>query len=141
MNSIRLEEKRKIMFRRVVATVVFVQDLAKCQLFYRDTLGLHMTDSGSDFANFTMDNVQVHLLVVSAAEDLVGEQINTLKIGGGLRGLLAVHVEDVDAAFEALTARGVSFLRPPTDQPWGLRTAHFADPEGNLWEIHQPLAG
>ena len=48
-------------------------------------------------------------------------------------------MEDVDAAYEALKARGVSLLRPPTDRPWGLRTAHFADPEGNLWEIHQPI--
>jgi hypothetical protein len=26
-----------------------------------------------------------------------------------------------------------------THQPWGLRTAYFADPEGNLWEINQPI--
>ena len=31
-------------------------------------------------------------------------------------------------------------LKPPTTQPWGLRTAYFADPEGNLWEINQPVA-
>ena len=53
--------------------------------------------------------------------------------------LLAAGVEDVDAAYEALKAKGVTFLRPPTNQPWGLRTAYFADPEGNLWEINQPI--
>jgi len=46
---------------------------------------------------------------------------------------------DVDAAYEALVAKGVTVLRPPTNQPWGLRTAHFADPEGNLWEINQSI--
>ena len=53
--------------------------------------------------------------------------------------LLAAGVEDVDAAYETLSARGVRFLRPPIDQPWGLRTAYFADPEGNLWEINQSI--
>ena len=51
--------------------------------------------------------------------------------------LLAASVEDVDATYQELLAKGVMFLRPPTNQPWGLRTAHFADPEGHLWEINQ----
>ena len=58
---------------------------------------------------------------------------------GGPRVLLAAGVEDVDAAYEQLLAKGVTFLRPPTNQPWGLRTAHFADPEGKLWEINQSI--
>ena len=48
-------------------------------------------------------------------------------------------VTNVDAAYQALSAKGVRFLRPPTDQPWGLRTAYFADPEGNLWEINHSI--
>jgi uncharacterized glyoxalase superfamily protein PhnB len=58
---------------------------------------------------------------------------------GGPRGLLAVEVADVDAAYEDLTARGVTFVQPPTDKPWGRRMAHFADPEGTLWEIYQDI--
>lgn len=53
--------------------------------------------------------------------------------------LLAAGVDDVVATYEALKARGVTFLRPPTDQAWGLRTAHFTYPEGNFWEINQPI--
>jgi lactoylglutathione lyase len=34
----------------------------------------------------------------------------------------------------------MTFLRPPNNQLWRLRTAHFADPEGNSWEINQPVA-
>jgi lactoylglutathione lyase len=58
---------------------------------------------------------------------------------GSPRVLLAAGVEDVDAAYETLSAEGVRFLRPPADQSWELRTAYFADPEGNSWEINQPL--
>jgi uncharacterized glyoxalase superfamily protein PhnB len=108
--------------------------------FYRDTLGLEFKGSDPDSVTFLMNDQYFILLDVSAAADLLGSEVNTLKIEGGPRVLLASGVEDVDAAYETLKAKGVTFLRPPTDQPWGLRTAHFADPEGNLWEINQPVA-
>lgn len=60
-------------------------------------------------------------------------------IVGGPHGLLAASVEDVDAAYEELKAKGATFVRPPTDQRWGLRTAHFVDTEGNPWEINQSI--
>ena len=127
------------MFHRVMATVVFVRDLARCMTFYRDTLGLEVQESDPDSVSFQMENVYFLLLEVSAAARLISEEALDLKIEGGPRMLLAAGVEDVDAAYEALSAKGVTFLRPPTDQPWGLRTAHFADPEGNLWEINQSI--
>jgi uncharacterized glyoxalase superfamily protein PhnB len=127
------------MFRLIVATVLFVQDLAKCATFYRDTLGLQVKDSDPDSAGFSLGDQYFALLEVSAAAHLISSEALELKIEGGPRMLLAAGVADVDAAYEQLKAKGVTFLRPPTDQPWGLRTAHFADPEGNIWEINQSL--
>ncbi len=128
------------MFHSIAATVLFVRDLARCLTFYRDTLGLQVTESTPELASFQMENVYFLLMEVSAAAHMISEEANALKIEGGSRVLLAAGVEDVDAAYEALKAKGVTFLRPPTSQSWGLRTAYFADPEGNLWEINQPLA-
>ncbi|GER89067.1 hypothetical protein KDW_32290 [Dictyobacter vulcani] len=76
---------------------------------------------------------------ISAAAHMISEEALDLKIEGGPRGFLAAGVDDVDATYEQLKARGVTFLRPPTDQSWGLRTAYFADPEGNVWEINQSI--
>jgi lactoylglutathione lyase len=127
------------MFHRVAATVLFVRDLARCLTFYRDTLGLQVIESTPELASFQMENVYFLLLEVSAAAHMISEEANALKIEGGPRVLLAAGVEDVDAAYETLKAKGVTLLRPPTNQPWGLRTAYFADPEGNPWEINQPI--
>jgi lactoylglutathione lyase len=127
------------MFHSIAATVLFVKDVAKCKTFYRDTLGLEVTESDSEHVAVHMENVYFLLLEVSAAAHMISEEELELKIEGGPRGLLAAGVENVDAAYESLKARGVTFLRPPTDQPWGLRTAYFADPEGNIWEINQPI--
>ena len=128
------------MFHRIAATVLFVRDLPVCLTFYRDTLGLQVTESTPELASFQMENVYFLLLEVSAAANMIGVGADALKIGGGPRMLLAAGVEDVDALYESLKAKGVAMLNPPTNQPWGLRTAYFADPEGNPWEINQPIA-
>ena|SRR5713101_7596012 len=127
------------MINGIIATVVFVRDLARCTTFYRDTLKLPYTGSDANSSTFLLQERYLILLSVSGAADLLGSDPNELKIDGAPRVVLAAGVEDVNAAYEALKAEGVTFLRPPTDQPWGLRTAHFADPEGNLWEINQSI--
>ena len=125
------------MIRRIDATVIFVRDLARCMTFYRDTLGLHVATSDANSVAFRLENQYVLLLALPAAADLIRAEVTTLSSEGGPRVLLAAGVEDVDATYQELVAKGVTFLRPPTNQPWGLRTAHFADPEGHLWEINQ----
>lgn len=127
------------MIHKIEAMVLFVQDLDKCTTFYRDTFKLQYQGSDAHSASFLLQNgLYLILLSPAGAADLLGTQESALSIGGGPRGLLAASVADVDATYEALKAQGITFVRPPTNQRWGLRTAHFADPEGNLWEINQP---
>ena len=126
------------MIHKIEAIVLFVQDLAGCTAFYRDTFKLQYRGSDANSANFLLEEgLPMILLSPSGAANLLGTEANKLKIDGAPRGLLAASVADVDAAYAELKAKGVTFVRPPTDQNWGLRTAHFADPEGNLWEINQ----
>jgi uncharacterized glyoxalase superfamily protein PhnB len=51
-----------------------------------------------------------------------------------LRTMTLVFVDDVDQALERATRYGGSVIDPPASQPWGLRQAIVADPEGYLWE-------
>ena len=128
------------MIHKIEAIVLFVQDLDRCTAFYRDTFKLQYRGSDAHSANFLLeDGLYLILLSPSGAADLLSMGVNELSIKGGPRGLLAAGVADVDAAYAELKAQGVTFVRPPTDQRWGLRTAHFADPEGNLWEINQSI--
>lgn len=127
------------MIRKVVAVELFVRDLATCAAFYRDAIGLDVQMSDADSFIFKIGDVYFFVMTTAGASDLISEGKVEVNLAGGPRGLLAVEVEDVDAAYEAFRAKGVTFLRPPIDQPWGLRTAHFVDPEGNPWEIHHDI--
>ena len=50
--------------------------------------------------------------------------------GAGSSVQLWLQVSDVDAVHAELRALGVEILRPPVDEPWGLREAWIADPDG-----------
>ena len=129
------------MIHKTEAIVLFVRDLARCTAFYRDTFTLPYKGSDAQSATFLLqDGLFLILLSPEGSADLLATDVNGLKLEGGPRGLLAVSVADVDGAYAELKAKGVTFLQPPTDKPWGLRMAHFTDPEGNLWEINQPIA-
>ena len=57
---------------------------------------------------------------------------------------LAFEVDDVDAAFKFLTSLGVPCQVAPQNYPEGagtMRIAFFSDPDGNTFEILQPLVG
>lgn len=128
------------MIHKIEAVVLFVRDLTRCTAFYRDTFKLQYQGSDANSASFLLqEGLYLILLSPEGAADLLGMQAHVLKIEGGPRGLLAAGVANVDVAYEELKAKGVAFVRLPTDQPWGLRTAHFTDPEGNLWEINQSI--
>lgn len=128
------------MMRKIVATELIVRDLAACTAFYRDTLGLTVTESEPDHITFKVGDLYFFLLEASSAARMISEESLDLQLGGGSHVLLAASVDNVDAMYADLKAKGVHVFRPPTDQPWGLRTAYFTDPEGNFWEIHQPVA-
>ena len=48
--------------------------------------------------------------------------------------------QDCDADVRALVGRGAVVLDPPTDRPWGVRSAHLQGPGGLRFEIEQSLS-
>ena len=60
---------------------------------------------------------------------------------GGKGVVIDFVVPDVDAAYTLLTSRAAKFAEPPTDKPWGLRTATFLDPAGYTLMVTSYLPG
>ncbi len=68
-----------------------------------------------------------------AQEAFIGDQT-------GGRVFLFLRTDDFWSDFHALTAKGVRFVRPPAEHPYGT-VAVFEDLYGNLWDLIQPAAG
>jgi predicted enzyme related to lactoylglutathione lyase len=60
-------------------------------------------------------------------------------VAKGAGGTLFLETDDCQASYDDLSARGVTFNDPPTEQPYGIDTS-FRDPSGNnirLTEVHE----
>jgi catechol 2,3-dioxygenase-like lactoylglutathione lyase family enzyme len=134
----RDEEYRMIQKAETIA--LFVHDLDACTAFYRDTIALPFKGSDPGLAAFDLPGgLMLVLLSPKRAAEVLGTDVTAPKLEGEPRGYVAVSVVNVDSTYAELKARGVTFVQLPTDKPWGLRMAHFTDPEGNLWEITQEI--
>ncbi len=121
------------------AITLFVEDLQRSKLFYQDVFGLPVVYEDEDSAVFDFGNTIINLLKVPAARDLIEPGVVASR-GAGSRFQLTIWVDDADAVCADLTSRGVTLLNGPMNRAWGQRTASFADPAGNIWEIAQPLS-
>jgi len=117
---------------------LFAEDLVGTKTFYQEVFALPLLFEDETSALFKFENIMVMVRDVSAAPELIAPTA----VGspeGGSRFVLAVFVDDVDAACTELAHRGVALLNGPVDRPWGMRTASFSDPAGHIWEIAQDL--
>jgi catechol 2,3-dioxygenase-like lactoylglutathione lyase family enzyme len=77
------------------------------------------------------------LLLARAASD---EQVSRIGNQTGGRVFLFLYTDDFWRDFRSYQARGVAFVREPSEQPYGT-VAVFRDLYGNLWDLVQPSGG
>jgi catechol 2,3-dioxygenase-like lactoylglutathione lyase family enzyme len=127
-----------VSLRGLGAITLFVEDLERSRSFYEDVFGLRLTYEDEESATFDFGNTLLNLLAIPAARTLI-EPAAVAPRGAGARAQLTIWVDDADAVCAQLDARGVELLNGPIDREWGVRTACFSDPAGNVWEIAQQL--
>lgn len=125
--------------KKIDVAVLFVDDLSRAKTFYGDTLGMQMQFEDESGAGFDFDGTLLLLLNLEGARDLLSPEAVAAGAPHASRSQLVSFVDDVDAVYRDLVAQGVEFVREPIDREWGLRTAHFKDPDGNLWELAHQL--
>jgi catechol 2,3-dioxygenase-like lactoylglutathione lyase family enzyme len=122
----------------VGAVILFAEDLARSKAFYGNVLGMEMEFEDDESVGFKIKAVAFIVLQVDRARvQLQGEPTATPRAGA--TAFLTTFTDDVDALHADLVGRGIDFFQYPTDQPWGMRTAYFKDPDGHIWEIAQPI--
>jgi catechol 2,3-dioxygenase-like lactoylglutathione lyase family enzyme len=124
---------------------IYVDDPDASLAFYRDTLGLTVTNEveneGFRWITLVTDSQPEISIVLSqpqagrSQED--GEALAALLAKGELPGPF-FRSDDLDATFETVAAApGVEVLSEPADQFWGARDAAVRDPAGNMLRIEQ----
>ena len=118
----------------ISAITLFVEDLAAAKDFYSKIFGLPVVYEDANSTVFKIGETLINLLKTSQADELISPAKMASREAGH-RLVFTIPVDDVDAMCATLTARGVTLLNGPMDRPWGIRTASFVDPGGNIWEI------
>jgi uncharacterized glyoxalase superfamily protein PhnB len=84
------------------------------------------------------DNAFVTFSAAGAQLSICDETIMEEMAPGSLTGAylghftLEVEVDDVDREYQRLTDIHAPIVKPPTTQPWGIRSVWFRDPDGNV---------
>lgn len=108
------------------------QDVKRSERFYTAVLGLEVDSHWRDFGvEFKLGNDQTLALVDPS---LMGQDFAPVSTG-----IVALKVPDVDAAVEALKAKGVEFEGDLIDS--GVcKMMNFRDPDGNRLMLHHRYA-
>jgi catechol 2,3-dioxygenase-like lactoylglutathione lyase family enzyme len=118
--------------------VLIVEDLDVSLAFYCDVLGLVLSHRSGPFAQLATGTTRLALYERAAMAETVGMPLR--KSEEDAPGFeIGFKVDDVDAAYADLVARGARPQTPPTTRTWGQRTAYVRDPDGHLIELAQDL--
>ncbi|MDQ6772562.1 MAG: VOC family protein [Candidatus Dormibacteraeota bacterium] len=103
-----------------------VQDVERSRRFYERLPGAVLIhERPGEFALLQLGGGRLGLL-------------NAQYLGGGGPGFhmeISTGADAVDAVYEQVRAAGIEPDGPPADRPWGERTFHVTDPDGNRIEF------
>jgi catechol 2,3-dioxygenase len=119
--------------QRVGHVVIKMRDLDAAKRFYRDILGMKITDEREGFGVFFRFHDYHHdIAVFKVAEDAVAPQTN--QVGLAHIALVADSLDTVKAMYRRLKEHNVPIVR--TVDHGITRSVYFKDPEGNELEIY-----
>ena len=132
------------MIQRLSHTTIYVIDQEEALRFYTEKLGFVVrTDvSMGDFRWLTVSppeqtDLEINLFAVKAGGPFSEESADHLRallqqgFGAGV-----FETDDCRATYADLSAKGVDFLSPPQEQPYGVE-AVFRDNSGNWFSLTQ----
>lgn len=133
--SPKYSERRPIIGVRGIEIVsIPVSDQDRAKEFYSQSLGFSV-----DFdAPFEKDMRWVMLTPSAGGTSISLTTWQEAMPPGSLQDLY-LACEDIGATYQALKDRGVQFTDEPFDSPYG-KFAHFKDPDGNGWVLHEGQA-
>ncbi len=129
---------------------VMVKDQDAALRFYTEVLGFQASDdeqfgSGQRWLTVGLPGAQTRLVLFADPHAHAEEEGGCCGSGGcgSCGGVeyawtgMVMRTDDINAAFENLQGKGVTFLQPPQEKSWGVIDALFADLDGNVFNLVQ----
>ena len=128
--------KRPEMLGALWHVALQVRDLAACEKFYVELLGMRVEwrpDADNVYLTSGRDNLALHR--VGDAHAPTGQRLDHI-------GFVLPHAASVDAWHAFLAAHAVPILQAPKTHRDGARSFYCRDPDGNTVQMihHPPLA-
>ena len=127
-------------------TALLVDDYDAAIEFFVDRMGFELVEDAPALTNdgrpkrwvvVRPPRAETGLLLARADGDEQREVVGRQFAG---RVGLFLRVDDFEATFRAMVAKGVTFVTQPIEQPYG-RVAVFLDVAGNRWDLLGPVVG
>ena len=112
---------------------IFVWNIESAKQFYAGKLDLAIKADGTQYGYCVFKAGSTELVVEAVGDDAPEED----KVLVGRFTGLSFTVQDAEAKYHELTARGDLFTGPPERQLWGGILATLQDPAGNELQIVQ----
>lgn len=134
------------MINRLSVTTIWVTDQNEALRFYTEKLGFEIRADvkNGDYRWLTVGlksqpDIEFQLAAVKVGGGLNEEDVERLTklVEGGHMGIGPWKTDDCQKTYEDMKAKGVEFLQPPTDRPYGIIEAMFKDNSGNIMVLAQ----
>jgi len=126
------------MFKQIDYTMIIVSDMARSVEFYRDKLGIPLKFQSPEWTEF---DTGATILALHGGGVVPPQQAGASESKFAGTCSIGFNVEDLDQAFAELTARGITFVMPPTQRDnEGIRLAVCVDPDGLPISFAQTVA-
>jgi catechol 2,3-dioxygenase-like lactoylglutathione lyase family enzyme len=120
----------------LINTCLITSDVNRLAAFYTKVLKTEPEKTGNDYVEF---HTGAGILAIFSADAQEKYIPGAAKSGENHSSILQFKVNDVDQEYARLHEFVQTWVKGPTNQPWGTRSIYFRDPDGNLVDFFTTL--